>query len=277
MDLSIIVPVYNVEKYLLKCVDSLLNQDLKDDSYEIILINDGSTDNSLDLCIKLQNHYPNIKLYNQSNQGVGAARNKGITEAQGRFIAFVDSDDYLLFGGLGRLINIIRDNPYVDIVHFLSDYDGRVLKDLNYNIDYMGAASFLLEKSGLPAFVWIYLYRKEFLIKNKIWFKNYKFSEDTLFISTVFLHNPYVISTQASIYRYVLREGSAITNNNRVHLKRVVEDNLSSYEDVLKELDLSIFKNSTKVYTACTKSINLKKISCYSRILQPVIHLVNSE
>ena len=78
MKLSIIVPVYNVEKYLPKCLSSLLNQGLKDEDYEILLINDGSTDRSLGLCTDYADRYANIRVFSQPNSGVGIARNKGI-------------------------------------------------------------------------------------------------------------------------------------------------------------------------------------------------------
>ena len=93
IQLSVIVPVYNVEKYLKECLDSLVNQSL--DSMEIIIVNDGSTDTSLDICNKYSEKYEFITLISQKNKGLGAARNEGIRHAKGRYIGFVDSDDYV--------------------------------------------------------------------------------------------------------------------------------------------------------------------------------------
>lgn len=89
--LSVIVPIYNVEKYLSRCIDSILNQSLK--NIEIILVNDGSPDNSSKICEKYAKEYTNIKIVNKENQGLGYARNSGLDVASGEFIAFVDSDD----------------------------------------------------------------------------------------------------------------------------------------------------------------------------------------
>lgn len=90
---SVIVPVYNAEKYLKKCIDSILNQTLK--NIEIILINDGSTDNSAEILDKYANEYDNIRVINQKNSGLAVARNVGLENASGEYIGFVDSDDYI--------------------------------------------------------------------------------------------------------------------------------------------------------------------------------------
>ena len=95
MILSVIVPVYNTEAYLEKCVSSLLDQDLPKEDYEIILIDDGSTDSSGSLCDVFVSAHDNIRVIHQSNRGLSAARNEGIALARGKYIQFVDSDDYL--------------------------------------------------------------------------------------------------------------------------------------------------------------------------------------
>ena len=92
-DFSIIVPVFNVESYLEQCLDSLIKQNLK--NYEIILVNDGSTDKSIEICNKYAEKNLNIRLINQENKGLGAARNIGIQNAIGKYITFVDSDDFV--------------------------------------------------------------------------------------------------------------------------------------------------------------------------------------
>lgn len=93
--LSIVVPVYNVQGYLHDCIDSLLAQNIENDSYEIILINDGSKDNSGQIVDDYIKKYENIKGFHFENSGLGAVRNKGIRLAQGKYIAFLDSDDFV--------------------------------------------------------------------------------------------------------------------------------------------------------------------------------------
>lgn len=101
--LSIIVPVYNVEKYLHRCINSLLKQELQ--SYEIILVDDGSTDKSSYICDEYVKKYSNIQVIHKANAGLGMARNSGINVAKGEYLAFVDSDDFLENGYLNRLLN----------------------------------------------------------------------------------------------------------------------------------------------------------------------------
>ena len=117
LKLSIIVPVYNVESTLRRCVDSLINQGLSTKEYEVILVNDGSTDHSSDIAIELKDKYENVILLTQENQGLGGARNTGIEAAQGEFITFVDSDDYIKENKLASLINICIEQN-LDVLRF---------------------------------------------------------------------------------------------------------------------------------------------------------------
>ena len=107
MILSIIIPIYNAEKVLKRTLDSILNQGLYDDEWELILVNDGSTDNSLSICKDYQSKYPSlIKFISQKNSGVSSARNIGIMTAKGKFIYFMDADDYLMPGGFSHAADI---------------------------------------------------------------------------------------------------------------------------------------------------------------------------
>src|SRR5690606_24149359 len=94
--LSIIIPMYNVEPYIERCLSSLQDQDIPMEEYEIICINDGSPDNSREVVIRFQRQNKNIILIDQSNQGVSKARNNGINVARGKYLLFVDPDDYII-------------------------------------------------------------------------------------------------------------------------------------------------------------------------------------
>ena len=104
LKLSVIVPIYNVENYLHKCIDSLLQQDLSADEYEIILVDDGSPDRCGEICDEYATKHSNVQVIHRENGGLGAARNSGIDVAQGIFVQFVDSDDYLEPMVLGTLV-----------------------------------------------------------------------------------------------------------------------------------------------------------------------------
>ena len=117
MLLSVIVPVYNVEKYLSKCVDSLLNQNLLPEEYEIILVDDGSTDRSGDICDEYAMHHSNVKAIHQQNGGLSVARNTGIQVAAGKYVQFVDSDDYLEPNVLKSLVEKMKLED-LDVLRF---------------------------------------------------------------------------------------------------------------------------------------------------------------
>ena len=108
---SIIVPVYNVEKYLVNCLDSIINQTYK--NFEIIIINDGSTDNSYSILENYAQNYPNlIRVFSKENGGLGSARNLGIQKAVGRFLWFIDSDDWIEVDALFKLYNVLKNNDF---------------------------------------------------------------------------------------------------------------------------------------------------------------------
>ena len=117
--ISVIIPVYNVEKYLSKCIESVLEQDFSD--YEIILIDDGSTDTSGKLCDEYAENYSAIKVIHQQNKGLGGARNTGIEAAEGQYLLFVDSDDYIRDNIMTFLYDTAVCNDS-DIVAFGMDY-----------------------------------------------------------------------------------------------------------------------------------------------------------
>lgn len=119
MLLSIIVPIYNQEKYLSRCIDSIYNQGLNEDDFELLLINDGSTDGSLGIMQAYAVKHKNIRIISKENEGISATRNRGIQEAIGDYIYMPDSDDYLIANGLNYVINNFLNND-IEVLMFYS-------------------------------------------------------------------------------------------------------------------------------------------------------------
>ena len=116
MLLSIIIPIYNVEKYLQKCIESVLSQDIND--YELLLIDDSSTDNSLNIAKDYENRV-NVKIIEKNkNSGLSDTRNIGLKEANGKYILFLDSDDYIEEGSISIIYNIVQDQNEPDVLYF---------------------------------------------------------------------------------------------------------------------------------------------------------------
>ena len=269
MLLSLVLPIYNMEVYLEKCLNSILRQGLAPEEYEVILVNDGSTDNSPAICQRYVDLHKNFRLINQQNSGVAAARNRGIDAANGKFVGFVYPDDYLLDNGLNIAFRKYAERYDVYVIHFYSSYDFWEIKPIVDELEYYGTThEFLSEKQcGLPSFCWIYIYRKDFLDRHNIRFKPYRVGEDQLFVSTVFIADARYLSCKADIYRYVVRESSASTNRAKEHARRCVVDYLDSFNDIMGALGFFGVNKKPQVYKACIDSVNSKKIFGYSRIL----------
>lgn len=176
---SIVIPIYNAINYIDKCIGSLLNQDYK--NIEIVLVNDGSTDNTINILEKYQKKYPDkIKVINQNNSGQSSARNKGLKDATGYFVTFVDQDDYVKKDFISNMVEGIKKS---DIL--ISGYNriGEEEKLYQENIPKICDWS----KFKYCA-TWGKLYKKSFLEKNNIIFEKCKIGEDVIFLMQALSH-----------------------------------------------------------------------------------------
>lgn len=169
--ISVIIPVYNVENYLTECVDSILNQTYK--NYEVLLIDDGSTDNSSKICDTYAEGNDKIKVIHTENRGLSAARNLGTERAQGNYIFYLDSDDYVENNVLERMTRIV--NQYnVDIVcgNFMYTYPDRTVIAINTKKEYEVLGAYqamgrLIKGQEIQNFAWGKLIKKEIAQANK--------------------------------------------------------------------------------------------------------------
>lgn len=209
---SVVIPVYNSSNYLKKCLESLVNQTFND--IEIICINDGSTDDSKNIIEKYKKKYNNIKLYNITNHGQSYARNYGLSKAKGKYISFIDSDDYVDENMFNKLNEFLNDNNY-DIVMF--DYttvttDNKVLftKEFDCVNDKNVSYKEYLFSDPCP---WNKIYKKNFL--DKIGFKLPEgiIYEDYCYIPTLVKYSPYIAHFKDKLYYYVYSTVSTTRND----------------------------------------------------------------
>ena len=259
MKLSIIVPIYNVAPYLRKCVDSLLVQDISD--YEIILVDDGSPDECPEICDQYAasypsefkgqenskaaphastpytiHHTPSIRVIHQANAGLSAARNAGIVAAQGQYILFVDSDDYLQPNTLGALLEQTeRDN--LDVLRFryqnvkengevFVPHEGMKTDYNNYTSNPTDGLNFLNER------MWVQCYVVQFLVKADIvrqeLFTPGIYFEDTDWTPRMLLRAERVASTDLVVYNYLWREGSiTLSQKDLAKMRKQLHDKLA--------------------------------------------------
>lgn len=233
--ISIIIPVYRVEKYLKKCIESIINQSYK--NLEIIIINDGSDDNSKAICETFAKKDNRIKVIHKENEGVSIARNKGLEEATGKYIAFIDSDDYVEKGYIEFLYNeIIKENADISICGTINiNEQGKILnKSIQYEnlLDSRQTLIELLNEKYYTSVVWAKMYKTE-IAKKAIFDKNLKISEDLDYIYKILKYVKKVkVNTSKSLYYYLIRENSATTNRYNENWEK--EINLS--EQILLDL-----------------------------------------
>lgn len=225
--ISIIIPVYNVEKYLEQCLKSVINQTFKD--IEIICINDGSTDNSLEILEAFQKQDERIKIINKQNEGQGIARNEGLKVAKGEYISFIDPDDWVEQGMYEFLYNkFLETNAQIIRFNYRSFDEEKQISDKPHNFRIEQASYFKLniqdnsmynwknvenlnfEKVDLP--VWNRIFSNKFIEENNLQFAPYKHSEDNIFIiSSVFLADR-ILYVEKVFYNHLKRENSALNS-----------------------------------------------------------------
>ncbi len=245
---SVIVPIYNAERYLKRCLDSIVNQTLFD--IEIICIDDGSTDNSLEILNEYIKNDNRIKLIQQVNSGQGVARNKGIDIAEGEFIAFVDADDYIEPNMYQDLYNVAKKYD-VDCVH--CNYD--VIYTENNTVTTSSLAEAMNIRMGkkiiyydMPMYIsdikaniitlfagpiWNKVYKSKIIKECHVYFPNCKMQEDSCFNVNAHLFFNRVLFVEKKYYNYCVTSKSISTGIDNVHfdiieafkaLKQILED-----------------------------------------------------
>lgn len=282
---SVIIPVYNVELYLERCVESVLNQTLF--NFEVILVDDGSPDKCPDICDHYASVYDNVKVVHKKNGGLASARNAGIKVASGEYILFVDSDDWIDVNTLEEL-TALADKYNVDFVRFRPMYagwpthkDGELcdfgtedcLKEGLYNKEdikrilypRLFATSELI--LGPIVAAWRSLYKTEFLINNELYFDNeVKYSEDTIFSAKVVMATNKFYYLDGARYYHYFYNASSIT-------KSFKSDRWEAYKKLIDCFEQSFSKNPEYDFS---KQLWLQKLYCIVSALGQ-IHLLEDE
>lgn len=226
---SIIVPIYNVEPYLHRCLDSLITQ--KYEHIEIILINDGSRDNCAEICDDYASEDARIKVIHQSNKGLSIARNTGLKIATGQYIMFVDSDDYIEIDACEKFAKFVCSGAIDIAIGAAKKIDRSHVNEMTPPAHLFGeiltGQEFLKQRPDRSA-VWLNLYRRTFLLNNILFFKAGLIYEDEHWTPRVFLAAQQVIVTDIVFYNYIIRKGSLSKpenfRKNADHLINIVEE-----------------------------------------------------
>ncbi|HXJ98330.1 MAG TPA: glycosyltransferase [Gelidibacter sp.] len=249
MKLSVIIPVYNVEKYVAKCLDSVLDQGLDENEYEIIVVNDGTPDGSMEIVGKYAKKHKHIHVINKENGGLSSARNCGIDHAKGKYIYFIDSDDYLVSNSLNVLVDTCERHNLNVLTFLCTTFSTLPSDDIAFEGD-----SFLNDKMLSPVvsgedYVAYYAYRNEacLYITNREYLNSIghkfpigRFLEDAAFTLETFLKAERIAHLKIDAYRYRITPGSILTKKEPTHYLKLIRDMLNAafiFDPIVKRLE----------------------------------------
>lgn len=278
--ISVIVPVYNVEKYVEECLESILNQSMKE--IEIICINDGSTDSSLKFLNNYKKKYENIKIINQENGGLSNARNIGFSFSEGEYIFFIDSDDFFCDMNILETFYKKAKEKNLDFIEgnfnfYYSDKKKKIKARKNEVEEILVKGEeryrYLIENKLYASVVWNKLYKKDFLLKNKINFTEKILYEDVDFSYKVYHSAKKILCEGMPIINYRQRENSIMSDLklDRINDYFKIIDSIESFATsnslnkktsnyIISSIILKILYKINYLKTMEEKEIMLKKI-----------------
>lgn len=241
MKLSIIIPMYNVELYIERCLKSCLKQDIPYEDYEIIVVNDGSPDGSLQIAERIASQNKNIKIISQQNGGLSDARNTGLAVAKGEYVWFIDSDDWIKENCLGKLLEqLYNDNLEALAICAANHIDGKDVRRFSFhNLSVMKGKDAMLQKKCVCC-VPFTIYNREFLVKHKLLFYKGIFQEDNEFTYRAYYFLERLGFTNEILY-FVYPNQNSITrsfNPKKSHDGIIVGNSLSKF---MKNVDKDYF------------------------------------
>ena len=252
MLLSIVVPTYNVEEFIANCLESLLDQDLEKEAYEILVIDDGATDRSAEIASSYAKINANVKVVHQKNKGLSGARNTGMALAKGKYTYFIDSDDYIAKNTLGLIVSLL-ERDQLDFLGIKEIETGLLnLKDSS-NLDKVkkdalnitDGITFIAENNYINN-AWWYFVKTDFLKQTGLSFPEGRLVEDANFTAKLIAAAERVAYIPLDFYRYYMRPNSIMRKTNLDHIRRLVGDyqkNVFEFDGQLKTLKSSAHPN----------------------------------
>ena len=244
MTLSFIIPLYNSAQWLHKCLYSVLNQDIPESEMEIICVNDGSPDNSADLAREIAKEHPAIFVIDQENQGPSGARNTGMRHATGKYLCFVDPDDYVepnVYGGLVKQM----EEQQLDMLRFdfqivNENYEVVPKRPFELKFDYtpqlMTGTQFLAERLDIACNIWRYMYRTEIIVKNNIWCYVGDYYDDTPWLPLVLMKAERMNICNTVVYDYLERSDSLVNAKSPQAVQRKIDGGIMLLEILSEQI-----------------------------------------
>lgn len=243
--LSIIIPVYNTEKYLERCLDSCITQDISSNEYEVIIINDGSTDSSIVIAEKYASKYNNVHVFSQPNSGLSMARNTGMDRSKGDYVMLLDSDDWISSNCFKKIVGIFDDKNLDMLKISAANVFGDIIKRRYSVAEGTVFTGMELLKRGLDFCAPFTIYRRSFLEEHKLRFMPKVFHEDNEFTPRAYYFAQRVACINDIIY-FVYQSPNSITrsiNPRKAYDSISVSESLSSFCENLDDESKKVFHN----------------------------------
>ena len=274
---SIIVPVYNVEDYLKECIDSVLCQTFTD--YELILVDDGSTDRSVDICKEYAGEYKNIRLICKENGGASSARNIGIKEAKGVFLLFLDSDDFWYSRDCLKILKNVTVNLPDFVMFKMNKYFDGVVTDSygNYDLDTTNKSNptdiflYMIKENKQLACAWNKAVRRRYVIEKNIFFQEGTIGEDIEWTVRLFEFAKKICVINDVLYMYRQNREGSVTNTispkKLEDLYNIIKNLANEYKTDIEQFGKAVkcfmaFEYAILLYTypMCNSSIGLSEV-----------------
>ena len=280
--LSIVIPVYNVEPYVGRCIESCQNQDLPHDEYELLIINDGSQDGSMDVVRQYARRHENIRIIEQENAGLSSARNHGIKEAKGEYVWFIDSDDDINKNVLKTLVDAAWSQQLDALCFDINVMEEGILtctypNHQHKNLHLYDGMRFIADVA-MPPSSCVALYRKDFLIQNRLFFKEGIVHEDQEFTPRAYCLAKRIAYVNVPAYNYWVRSGSIMTSPEKrakkakdllvicdsiyQFTKEHIEEGSAAYNTMIGKINFA-FSQSLRNYTKGVSTIKEYKEKPY--------------
>ena len=255
--------MYNLNKYIERCAESIINN-LKSIDYELIFVDDGSTDGSSEILDSLKTKYPNIIVEHKPNGGVSSARNLGIELSSGRYLMFVDGDD-IVDENISKIDDYLKEENDLVVFNHAIDREGKI----SFVRTVKNEITLLKESNEFNDFIandiknspWDKLFKRSIVVNNKLKFEHYSIAEDMLFVSMYLQYVNFIKLSTISYYHYIIRRGSAMTS---IKLQKV-KDQINACKRAVVFCNCSgipeEFKESIRRFVART-SFSTYKLYC---------------
>lgn len=268
--LSVIIPMYNVEQYLEKCIDSVYNQGLEEEEFEVILVDDESPDNSLGVATILTKDKKNVTIISQKNKGLGGARNTGILCAAGRYVLFLDSDDWYLPNVFQNILNIAFENQ-LDILEFgaqgitpnglIQYHSSTVSSEILDGITYYNSVRYMHSACNK-------LYSREFLVSHNLLFSEHIFIEDFEFNTRVFAVAKRVLATDFLVAQFLQSPNSITRNSDFVKRKKIVKDLIVVLAKAKDTYNDYILSDESKVHNYFKERLGFLNVNIFYQLFK---------